>query len=159
MLEGLIKAVSILDEIIAIIRASKDKADSKQRIIDAFAFTEDQAEAIVTMRLYRLSNTDITQLKEEYMRVVNEIEDLRGDPGSRKRLHRVIIDELREVKQTFPTPRRTDIEEQIEEIVIDQKQMIPSEQVMCTISVDGYASDSPRVPTTRPTYAVRHQGG
>ena len=64
MLEGLIKAVSILDEIIAIIRASKDKADSKQRIIDAFAFTEDQAEAIVTMRLYRHSNTDITQQKE-----------------------------------------------------------------------------------------------
>lgn len=139
VLEGLIKAVSILDEIIAIIRASKDKADSKQRIIDAFAFTEDQAEAIVTMRLYRLSNTDITQLKEEYMQLVNEIEDLREILGSRKRLHRVIIDELREVKQTFPTPRRTDIEEQIEEIVIDQKQMIPSEQVMCTISVDGYA--------------------
>ncbi len=139
VLEGLIKAVSILDEIIALIRAAKDKADSKKRIIEAFSFSEEQAEAIVTMRLYRLSNTDITQLKEEYMQLVNEIEDLREILGSRKRLHRVIIDELREVKKTFPSPRRTSIEEQIEEIVIDQKQMIPSEQVMCTISADGYA--------------------
>ena len=69
VLEGLIKAVSILDEIIALIRSSKDKADSKNKIMEAFEFSEAQAEAIVTMRLYRLSNTDITQLKEEYMPV------------------------------------------------------------------------------------------
>lgn len=139
VLEGLIKAVSILDEIIAIIRSSKDKADSKTRIMEAFDFSEPQAEAIVTMRLYRLSNTDITQLKEEYMQLVNEIEDLNEILSDPKRLRRVMIDELREVKKTFVTPRRTQIESQIEEIVIDQKQMIPSEQVMCTISRDGYA--------------------
>ncbi|MFR9257084.1 MAG: hypothetical protein ACLVJ6_17195, partial [Merdibacter sp.] len=83
--------------------------------------------------------TDITQLKEEYMQLVNEIEDLNEILSDPKRLRRVMIDELREVKKTFATPRRTQIESQIEEIVIDQKQMIPSEQVMCTISRDGYA--------------------
>lgn len=76
ILEGLIKAVSVLDEIIALIRASKDKADSKRRIMDAFAFSDAQAEAIVTMRLYRLSSTDITQLREEYAALLNEIEEL-----------------------------------------------------------------------------------
>lgn len=138
VLEGLIKAVSILDEIIALIRSSKDKGDSKAKIMEAFAFSEPQAEAIVTMRLYRLSNTDITQLKEEYMQLVNEIEDLKEILADGKRLRRVIIDELREVKKTFPTPRRSEIQPEIEEIIIDQKQMIPSEQVVCTLSRDGY---------------------
>lgn len=139
VLEGLIKAVSILDEIIALIRASKDKADSKNKIMETFDFTEPQAEAIVTMRLYRLSNTDITQLKEEYMQLVNEIEDLNEILADPKRLRRVMIDELKEVKKTFPTPRRTQVESQIEEIVIDERQMVANEQVMCTISKDGYA--------------------
>ena len=139
VLEGLIKAVSILDEIIALIRSSKDKADSKNKIMEAFEFSEAQAEAIVTMRLYRLSNTDITQLKEEYMLLLNEIEDLNEILANPKRLSRVMIDELKEVKRTFVTPRRTVIEDMIEEIVIDQKQMIASEQVMCTVSKDGYA--------------------
>ncbi len=139
VLEGLIKAVSILDEIIALIRASKDKADSKMKIMSAFDFSEAQAEAIVTMRLYRLSNTDITLLKEEYMQLVNDIEDLNEILVDQKRLRRVMIDELKEVKKTFDTPRRTQIESQIEELVIDEKQMVASEQVMCTISKDGYA--------------------
>lgn len=139
VLEGLIKAVSILDEIIALIRSSKDKADSKTKIMNAFDFSEPQAEAIVTMRLYRLSNTDITLLKEEYMQLVNEIENLNEILGDNRRLRRVMIDELREVQKTFDTPRRTRIEEEIEELVIDQKQMVASEQVMCTISKDGYA--------------------
>lgn len=138
VLEGLIKAVSILDEIIALIRASKDKADSKSKIMKAFDFSEPQAEAIVTMRLYRLSNTDITLLKEEYMQLVNDIEDLNEILADSKRLRRVMIDELKEVKKTFDTPRRTKIESQIEELIIDEKQMVASEQVMCTISRDGY---------------------
>ena len=76
ILEGLIRAVSVLDEIIAIIRASKDKADAKANIIDRFSFSEVQAEAIVTMRLYRLSNTDVTLLNEEFKQLCNEIEEL-----------------------------------------------------------------------------------
>lgn len=138
ILEGLIKAVSILDEIIAIIRSSKDKADSKVRIIEAFGFSEPQAEAIVTMRLYRLSNTDITQLRQEFAQLQKEIKELQEILEDPKKLKKVMIAELKEVKKAFPTPRLTKIEHEIEEIVIDKVAMIPQEQVMFTISRDGY---------------------
>lgn len=138
ILEGLIKAVSILDEIIALIRASKDKADSKRRIMEAFSFSDDQAEAIVTMRLYRLSSTDITQLREEYDQLLKEIKQLHEILENPKILRKVMIRELNEVKKQFPTPRLTVIEHEIEEIVIDKVAMINNEQVMFTISRDGY---------------------
>ena len=138
ILEGLIKAVSILDEIIALIRASKDKADSKKKIMDAFGFSDAQAEAIVTMRLYRLSSTDITQLREEYAQLLNEIEELHDILDNPKILRKVMIKELNEVKKAFTTPRLTDIEHEIEDIVIDKIAMINSEQVMFTVSRDGY---------------------
>lgn len=138
ILQGLIKAVSVLDEIIALIRASKDKADSKHRIMDAFDFSDEQAEAIVTMRLYRLSSTDITQLREEYAQLLNEIEELNDILNNPKILRKVIIKELNEVKKQFKTPRLTVIEHEIEEIVIDKVAMINQEQVMFTISRDGY---------------------
>lgn len=138
ILEGLIKAVSILDEIIALIRASKDKADSKKKIMDAFGFSDAQAEAIVTMRLYRLSSTDITQLREEYAQLLNEIEELHDMLDNPKILRKVMIKELNEVKKAFKTPRLTSIEHEIEDIVIDKIAMINSEQVMVTISRDGY---------------------
>lgn len=138
ILEGLIKAVSILDEIIALIRASKDKVDSKKKIMDAFGFSDAQAEAIVTMRLYRLSSTDITQLREEYAQLLNEIEELHDILDNPKILRKVMIKELNEVKKAFKTPRLTSIEHEIEDIVIDKIAMINSEQVMVTISRDGY---------------------
>lgn len=138
ILEGLIKAVSILDEIIALIRSSKDKADSKVKIMGAFGFSEAQAEAIVTMRLYRLSNTDIKQLREEFDTLQQEIAQLHQILEDPKKLRKVMIAELKEVKKAFPTPRLTTIEDTIEEIVIDKVAMIASEQVMFTISKDGY---------------------
>lgn len=139
ILEGLIRAVSVLDEIIAIIRASKDKADAKANIIDRFSFSEAQAEAIVTMRLYRLSNTDVTLLNEEFKQLCNEIEELEEILANPKKLRKVMIQELNEVKKAFPTPRLSVIEENIEEIVIDKTAMISHEDVMVTISRDGYA--------------------
>lgn len=138
ILDGLIKAVSVLDEIIAIIRASKDKADSKKNIIEAFDFSEEQAEAIVTMRLYRLSSTDITQLREEDAQLKEEIKELKHILEDIKALRKVIIAELKNVKKLFPTPRLSSIEHEIEEIVIDKVAMINNEQVMFTISRDGY---------------------
>ena len=138
ILEGLMKAVSILDQIIALIRSSKDKADSKLKIMDAFGFSEPQAEAIVTMRLYRLSNTDIKQLQDEFHTLQDEIKELHQILEDPKKLRRVMIAELKEVKKAFPTPRLTVIEQDIEEIVIDKIAMIPQEQVMFTMSRDGY---------------------
>lgn len=139
ILEGLIRAVSVLDEIITIIRASKDKADAKANIIDRFSFSEAQAEAIVTMRLYRLSNTDVTLLNEEFGQLCSEIEELEEILANPKKLRKVMIQELNEVKKAFPTPRLSVIEENIEEIVIDKTAMISHEDVMVTISRDGYA--------------------
>lgn len=139
ILDGLIKAISVLDEIIALIRSAKDKADSKNKIIERFAFSEPQAEAIVSMRLYRLSNTDVTLLMEEHETLLQEIEQLQNILNSDKLLKRVIISELKEVKKAFPTNRLTKIEDEIEEIVIDKVQMIANERVMFTLSQDGYA--------------------
>ena len=139
ILEGLKKAISILDEIIALIRSSKDKADSKIKIMDKFDFSEPQAEAIVSMRLYRLSNTDITLLIEELKQLEQEIEELKEILSNSKKLRKVMIDELKEVKKTFKTPRLSQVEDHIEEIVIEKEDMIASEQVMCSISRDGYA--------------------
>ncbi|MBE6107396.1 MAG: DNA topoisomerase IV subunit A, partial [Erysipelotrichaceae bacterium] len=138
ILEGLMKAVSILDEVIQVIRLSKDKADAKANLCERFGFTEAQAEAIVVLRLYRLTNTDVIQLKKEYAELVSEMEHLKTILGSDSVLSSVIVKELKEIKKDFGTPRRTQIQDEIEEIVIDKLSMIPNERVRVTVSKDGY---------------------
>jgi topoisomerase-4 subunit A len=138
IIEGLMKAVSILDEVIRTIRASKDKADSKKNLMKEFGFDDAQAEAIVSMRLYRLSNTDITALREEFAHLVNEIEETKAIIENENVLRSVIIKELRQVKKDFNDPRRTKITDQSAEIVIDKSQMVTNERVMVTVSRDGY---------------------
>jgi topoisomerase-4 subunit A len=138
VLEGLMKAVSILDEVIAVIRASKDKADAKKNLCEKFYFTETQAEAIVVLRLYRLTNTDVVQLKNEYAELVAEMERLKTILGSDAVLCSVIVKELKEIKKEFGTDRRTEIQDEIQEIVIDKLSMIPNERVRVTVSKDGY---------------------
>jgi len=138
ILEGLIRAVSVLDEIIALIRSSKDKAEAKRKIIEAFNFSELQAEAIVTLRLYRLTNTDVKALKNEFAQLLNEMEELNEILNDSKALKRVMIKELKEVQKQFPTPRLTAIEDEIEEIKIDKVAMITNERVMVSITRDGY---------------------
>jgi len=138
ILEGLMKAVSILDEVIQVIRLSKDKADAKVNLCERFGFTEAQAEAIVVLRLYRLTNTDVIQLKKEYAELVSEMEHLKTILGSDSVLSSVIVKELKEIKKDFGTPRRTQIQDEIEEIVIDKLSMIPNERVRVTVSKDGY---------------------
>ena len=138
ILEGLIKCVSILDKVIVMIRASKDKSDAKMRLKDAFGFSEEQAEAIVTLRLYRLSTTDITLLKNEYNELLNKMLELKDILENPKLIRKVMIQELKEVQKEFGSPRLSKIEEQIEEIVIDKVQMINKEQVILTMTKDGY---------------------
>ena len=138
IIEGLMKAVSILDEIIAIIRASKDKADAKRNLENEFGFDEPQAEAIVSLRLYRLSNTDIVQLREEFASLVNQIEETKSIIDNENVLRSVIIKELRDVKKEYGDDRRTKIEQEVSELVIDKAQMISNERVMVTVSRDGY---------------------
>lgn len=138
ILEGLIKAVSVMDEIISIIRSSKDKADAKNNLISRFGFSNEQAEAIVIMRLYRLTHTDIKELQDEYDILLKEIQVLEGIVSDKKKLHALLVKELKEVNTTFKTERRSEIQNDIQEIVIDEKAMIADEQVMVTITHDGY---------------------
>ncbi|YCA42113.1 DNA topoisomerase IV subunit A [Bacillus sp. JZ8] len=135
---GLIKALSILDEVIATIRASKDKRDAKNNLIKNYEFTETQAEAIVSLQLYRLTNTDITALREESEELQQKIEELEQILNSEQKLLSLIKKELRQVKKTYKTDRFTAIEEEIEELKINLEVMVPSEDVMVTVTNDGY---------------------
>ncbi|MBU8909504.1 DNA gyrase subunit A, partial [Desertibacillus haloalkaliphilus] len=107
IVQGLIKAISILDEVIATIRASKDKKNAKDNLIAQFEFTEAQAEAIVTLQLYRLTNTDITTLEEEAAELERRIHELEAILGSEKKLIQVIKSNLQTIKKEFADPRRT----------------------------------------------------
>ena len=138
IVEGLIKAISILDELIATIRASKDKSDAKKQIMEAYGFTEAQAEAIVTLQLYRLTNTDITQLQSEAAELLKRIEQLEGILNSEKKLLQTIKKDLKQVKKTFAEGRRTMIEAEIEELKINIEVTVASEDVLVSVTKDGY---------------------
>jgi topoisomerase-4 subunit A len=138
VVEGLMKALSILDEVIATIRSSKDKRDAKNNLIKEFAFTEPQSEAIVNLQLYRLTNTDITALQQEADELAAKIAELTAILTSEKRLLRVIKKDLKEIKRKYADPRRTKIENEIEEIKVKLEVMVPSEDVIVTVTKDGY---------------------
>lgn len=138
IVEGLMKALSILDEVIAAIRASKDKRNAKDNIISKFAFTEVQAEAIVSLQLYRLTNTDITALQAEAQELAKKVDELTAILESEKKLVAVIKKELKEVKKRFADDRRTKIEAKIEEIKINLEVLIASEEVIVTVTKHGY---------------------
>ena len=138
IIDGLIKAISILDDVIALIRKSKDKKDAKEKLKKAFLFTEEQAEAIVTLRLYRLSSTDIKILKEEAATLTKEISELNSILKSKEVLDSVITKELKAVSDDNPTPRKTKIEAEVEEIVVDKMAMVSNEPCYISVSRDGY---------------------
>ncbi len=138
IVEGLIKMVSVLDEVVQIIRHSKDKADAKKNLIQAFGFSERQAEAIVMLQLYRLTNTDVTALEKENEELTKTIQELTAILSSETKLLKVIQDELKQVKKQFETPRRSVIEKHIQEIKIDETDMVVKEDVMVAITKDGY---------------------
>lgn len=138
VVEGLIRALSILDEVIATIRASKDKGDAKNNLIKAYQFTERQAEAIVTLQLYRLTNTDVTQLEKESKELEKVIQKLEAILGSEQKLLSVIKSELEEIKEQFTDKRRSEIQAEIEEIKINLEVMVPSEDVIVSVTKDGY---------------------
>lgn len=141
--EGLIKAISILDEVIAVIRASKNKPDAIENLVKKFDFTTEQATAIVMLQLYRLTNTDITVLNEKLENLRKIIEELTGILNDESKLKGVIKDELRRMKKEYGVPRKTEISETIKEIKIDQTDLITKEDVIIVLTNDGYLK---RVP-------------
>jgi topoisomerase IV subunit A len=138
IVEGLMKALSILDEVIATIRASKDKRDAKDNLIAKFMFTEPQAEAIVSLQLYRLTNTDITALQNEAEELAKKIEELTAILNSESKLLSVIKKDLKDVKKKYADERRSKVEAEIEEIKINLDVMIANEDVIVTVTKEGY---------------------
>ncbi len=139
---GLIKAISILDEVIAAIRASANKANAISNLVEKFAFTERQAKAIVELQLYRLTNTDVTTLETEAENLRKSIEYLNSILASPEKLKSVIKAELKKVKDEYATPRKTEIKDDILEIKIDNKEIIPKEDCVVVVTKDGYVKRS-----------------
>lgn len=142
IIQGLIKAMSILDQVIKTIRASKNKADAKKNLVKEFDFSERQAEAIVSLQLYRLTNTDVLALQKEQKELEAKIaafEKILADP---KVLQKEIIKELTAVKKEFGNPRRTQISDETAKVEIDEKALIAEEDVRVLVSQDGYIKRS-----------------
>lgn len=138
IVEGLIKCISILDEVVATIRQSKNKADAKVNLMEQYQFTELQAEAIVMLQLYKLTNTDVTLLEEELENLQKIVTGLEAILNSPEVLKSVMKEELRKVKKEYAVARKTDIKEEITEIKIDTTVMIPKEDVIVAVTKDGY---------------------
>lgn len=138
LVDGLIKAISILDEVIALIRSSDNKASAKKALMEAFDFSEMQAEAIVSLRLYRLTNTDIKTLQDERLDLNEAIlyyHSILHDPLI---LDQVVTKELKAVKKSYAVKRQTEVQEKIQKIVIEEKDLIAEEDVMVMVTKQGY---------------------
>lgn len=142
IVEGLMKALSILDQVIATIRASKDKKDAKNNLVIQHQFTQEQAEAIVNLQLYRLTNTDITELRKEAKELAATISQLEEILNNESELLKVIKDELRQIKKKYASKRLTKIEDEIEEIKIETEVLVAAEDVMTVVTREGYIKRS-----------------
>ena len=138
IVEGLIKAISILDEVIKTIRASKNRADAVENLVKEYDFSHEQAEAIVKLQLYRLTNTDVVSLEEELANLSKVIEGLEALLSDEKKLMKQIKKELLDIKKEYGEDRRTEIVDEVEEIKIDQEALIPKEDVVVVVTKDGY---------------------
>lgn len=138
IVEGLIKAISILDEVIKTIRKSKNKADAKLNLQNEYAFTERQSEYIVNLQLYRLTNSDIVELNNEFENLKKVIAGLEEILADSEKLRGVMKAELRKVKAEYALPRKTIIKDEVTDITINEEEMIPKEDVIVLVTHDGY---------------------
>lgn len=138
IVEGLIRCFSILDEVIKTIRASKNKADAKENLVREFAFSEDQASAILDLQLYRLTNLDVTALEEEQKNLALIIQGLEAILNSEEKMKTVMKEELRKVRNEYGIPRKTEIRDEITEIKIDTTKMISKEDCIVVVTSEGY---------------------
>ena len=138
ILEGLIKALSILDEVIKVIRASKNKANAIENLQTEFDFTKPQAEAIVNLQLYKLTNTDVTELRKEMEEKAKEIAIWTQILENEEALKHVMKTELKMIKKEYATPRKTEIKDEVTEIKIDTASLIPKEDCIVVLTNEGY---------------------
>lgn len=139
---GLIKALSILDKVIKTIRASKNRKDARDNLVKEYDFSEKQADAIVALQLYRLTNTDVTQLENESKQLSEQIAEFEKILNNSTELNRVLSKELRQLAKTYRNPRRTEIQSQVSDIKINTDVLIPDEDVVVMVSHDGYIKRS-----------------
>ncbi len=139
---GLMRAISVVDEVVKTIRASNDKSDAKNNLVAKFDFTNEQAEAIVMLQLYKLTNTDITTLENEKLALESDISELKDILGNEKSLHRVLISDLKDIAKRFGDDRRTSIIKKGEIIQVDKRDLIAEEDVMVALTRDGYVKRS-----------------
>lgn len=145
IVEGLIRVISILDEVIALIRASENKADAKENLKVSYDFTEEQAEAIVTLQLYRLTNTDVVILEEEQAELREKIAMLSAIIGDERTMYNLMKRELREVKKKFGNPRLSELQDKANTIEIDTASLIVEEETYVSVTRGGYLKrTSPR---------------
>lgn len=142
IVEGLIKALSILDKVIKTIRASKNRKDAKENLVKEYNFTPEQAEAIVTLQLYRLTNTDVTELEKEQEQLNLRINEYQLILTNENELAKVLTKEIRAIKKEFGNPRRTKIENHVEKLEIDTKVTVANEDVVVLVSHAGYIKRS-----------------
>ena len=138
ILEGMMKASSIMDEIIRVIRASTNRGNSRDNLVAEFGFSVEQATAIVDMQLYRLSSTDIHALREEFAQLTSDIDYLSQVINNKIMLNQLMVEEFNEIIEDFPSPRRSIIEDEISDLEVDVLSLMSKEDVMVTISQGGY---------------------
>ncbi|GFN30728.1 DNA gyrase subunit A [Paenibacillus xylaniclasticus] len=149
VLEGLVKALNLLDEIIATIKASKNRQDAQNNLVTKFGFSERQADAILTLQLYRLTNLEITQLEKELRDTEKRIAHLRSILASEKKLLGVIREEMLEIRTKYGIDRRSEIRDEVEELKVNVEVMVQSEDVLLTLSRDGYIKRTTMLSYTR----------
>ncbi|NBI28045.1 DNA gyrase subunit A [Chengkuizengella marina] len=149
VLEGLVKALNILDDVIETIKASKNRQDAQQNLVAKFTFTEKQADAILTLQLYRLTNLEISSLEKELVEVNKMIAKLRAILDSPKKLMNVIKKELTEISKVYAIHRRSNIQEEVEKLEVNLEVMVNPEDVLVTVSKEGYIKRSSLLSFTR----------
>ena len=138
IVEGFLKLISILDKVIKVIRASKNKADARANLVTEFGFSEEQAEAIVVLQLYRLTNTDVVALENEQADLLKYIATLEAILADESKLKSVMKHELKKIRDEYATPRKTEVKAEITEIKIDTTDLIPKENVVVVVTNEGY---------------------
>ncbi len=158
VLEGLVKALNILDEVIETIKRSKNRQDAQKNLVAAYGFSERQADAILTLQLYRLTNLEITSLEKELKEVQKLIAYLKGILGSETKLLSVIKSEISEIRDKYGIDRRSDIQGEVEEIKVNLEVMVTPEDVLVTLSNDGYVKRTSMLSYTRSGGEIENTG-
>lgn len=158
VVDGLVKALNILDEVIETIKASKNRQDAQRNLVEKYGFTERQADAILTLQLYRLTNLEIHALERERKDLQKKIKDLRSILEDHKKLIKVIKDELLEIRDTYGIDRRSEIRGEIEEIKVNLEVMITPEDVIVAMTNEGYIKRTSMLSFTRSGGEVESTG-